>query len=148
MTLHGWKNLMSVLLTGGTILAGVTLKGAQDAAKTPPFETIVKQTGGPELYGEYCAVCHGKDARGNGPMAKELKTKVPDLTKIAKQNGGKFPFDKVEGIIGGTTLENTAHGNREMPIWGPVFSQIEWEKDLGKVRINNLTRYLQSLQVK
>ncbi len=139
---------MSVFLAGGAILAGVMLKGAQDPVKTPAFETIVKQTGGPELYGEYCAVCHGKDAYGNGPMAKELKTKVPDLMKLAKQNGGKFPLDKVEGIIAGTALENTAHGNRDMPVWGPVFSQIEWEKDLGKVRINNLARYLQSLQIK
>ena len=81
-------------------------------------------------------------------MVKQLKPKVPDLTTIAKRNGGKFPLEKVQAIIEGTTTGESAHGTREMPIWGPVFSQIEWEQDLGKVRINNLARYLESLQVK
>ena len=158
MTVRGTKSLMSVVLAGATILAGATclVSGywvntplvAQEPAKNPPFETIVKQTGGPELYAEYCAVCHGKSAKGNGPMAKQLKAKAPDLTTIAKRNGGRFPLDRVQAIIEGTAIGEGAHGSREMPIWGPVFSQIEWEKDLGKVRINNLARYLDSLQVK
>ena len=66
--------------------------GGPRAGQNPPFETIVKQPGGPQLYAAYRAVCHGKDARGNGPMAKQLKAKVPDLTNIAKRNGGEFPF--------------------------------------------------------
>ncbi len=152
MTLPGTKTLMPVVLAGAACLAAGYRVGtplmAQEPAKNPPFETIVKQTGGPELYNAYCAVCHGKDAKGNGPMAKQLKAKVPDLTTIAKRNGGKFPFEKVQAIIAGTETGESAHGTREMPIWGPVFSQIEWEKDLGKVRINNLARYLETLQVK
>jgi len=151
MTPHGTKDLMFVVLAAGTVLAVnwvATALAGQEPAKNPPFETIVKQTGGPELYAEYCAVCHGKDAKGNGPMAKQLKSKVPDLTTMAKRNGGKFPIERVQAIIAGTEWSESAHGTREMPIWGPVFSQIEWEKDLGKVRINNLARYLQSLQVK
>jgi mono/diheme cytochrome c family protein len=152
VTLRGTKSLMFVVSAGVTSLVvahwlPVPLV-AQEPAKNPPFETIVKQTGGPELYAAYCAVCHRKDAKGNGPMAKQLRPKVPDLTTIAKRNGGKFPLEKVQAIIGGTTTEESAHGTRQMPIWGPVFSQIEWEKDLGKVRINNLARYLESLQVK
>lgn len=143
---------MSVVLACAACLAAgywaATPLAAQEPAKNPPFETIVKQTGGPQLYAAYCAVCHGKDARGNGPMVKQLKPKVPDLTTIAKRNGGKFPLEQVQAIIAGTATGESAHGTREMPIWGPVFSQIEWEQDLGKVRINNLARYLQSLQVK
>ncbi len=152
MTLRGTKSLMFVVLTGATgLVVGNRLPVplvAQEPAKNPPFETIVKQTGGPELYAAYCAVCHGKDATGNGPMARHLKAKVPNLTVLAKRNGGKFPLEKVQAIIAGTATEESVHGTREMPIWGPVFSQIEWEKDLGKVRINNLARYLESLQVK
>lgn len=150
--------LLSILLTGVTILAGGAClvagnwvgdpRAARDSAKNPPAATAVRQAGGLELYGAYCAVCHGKDAKGNGPMAKQLKPKVPDLTGIAKQNGGKFPLESVQAIIDGTSLAQTAHGTRDMPIWGPVFSQIEWEQDLSKVRINNLARYLETLQVK
>jgi len=33
-----------------------------------------------------CAVCHGKEARGNGPLAKLLTVKTPDLTKLSKNN--------------------------------------------------------------
>jgi mono/diheme cytochrome c family protein len=158
MTLPGTKSPIFVVPAGVAIVAAATCLAvsgwlatplfAQASAKNPPFETIVKQTGGPELYAAYCAVCHGRDGKGNGPVAKQLKPKVPDLTTIAKRNGGRFPMDKVQAIIAGTATGDSAHGSREMPIWGPVFSQIEWEKDLGKVRINNLARYLESLQVK
>ncbi|MGA7413683.1 MAG: cytochrome c [Bryobacteraceae bacterium] len=151
MTLPGTNRPMSVVLAGAIILAGYwvgTPLLAEEPPKNPPFDTIVRQTGGPQLYVAYCAVCHGKDARGNGPMVKQLKPRVPDLTTISKRNGGKFPLEKVQAIIAGTASGDSAHGTREMPIWGPVFSQIEWEQDLGKVRINNLARYLESLQVK
>ena len=29
---------------------------------------------GKDLYNNYCAVCHGNDGSGNGPLADELKT--------------------------------------------------------------------------
>src|SRR3974377_2575154 len=54
----------------------------------------VRQTGavsGKELYLDHCAVCHGVDGKGNGPAAPALKTAPPDLTLLAKNNGGKFP---------------------------------------------------------
>ena len=101
---------------------------------------------GEDLFLYYCASCHGKDGRGQGPVVKELKKPVPDLTLIAKRNGGRFPLKRIENIIAGTELSGTAHGTREMPIWGPVFGQIEWDRDMGQVRLNNLARYLEGIQ--
>jgi len=74
-----------------------------------------------------------------------LKPKVPDLTVLAKNNRGKFPEDRVRKTIMGDDAV-AAHGSREMPVWGPVFHQIEEDVDWGQVRLTNLTQYLKSIQ--
>jgi hypothetical protein len=43
---------------------------------------------------------------------------------------------------------SAGHGTREMPVCGPIFSQVDRDQDLGRVRIDNLARYLESLQTK
>jgi hypothetical protein len=42
-----------------------------------------------------------------------------------------------------------AHGNKDMPVWGPVFLQMGTH-DAAQVqlRIRNLTKYLESIQQK
>ena len=84
---------------------------------------------------------------GDGPVASALKGKVPDLTTLARRNGGKFPAVRVRGIIAGDK-RYAAHGSREMPVWGPIFHQIEYDRDLGYVRLQNVTEYLGSIQQK
>ena len=81
-------------------------------------------------------------------MAAMLKSAVPDLTHIAMRSGGKFPLARVQRIISGEEQLPSGHGTREMPVWGPVFSQVAWDQDLGRVRIDNLARYLETLQAK
>src|ERR1700683_1638348 len=58
---------------------------------TEQLESLIYSVKGPDLFRVYCAVCHGSDAKGNGPLASGLKAKVPDLTVLAKTNGGQFP---------------------------------------------------------
>ena len=41
---------------------------------------------------------------------------------------------------------SASHGSREMPIWGPIFHQIESDVDRGNVRLENLVKYLESIQ--
>ena len=104
---------------------------------------------GPTLYKHHCAACHGADAKGGGPTAAVLKISVPDLTLISRRNKGKFPAPVIEKIINGEMAVVTpAHGSRQMPIWGPVFSQVEWDQNLGKIRVHNLVKYIESLQRK
>ncbi len=71
-------------------------------------------------YEGACAVCHGLTGKGNGPFMGQLATRVPDLTVLARNNGGVFPFDRVYQSIDGRQ-ELKAHGTREMPIWGRSF---------------------------
>lgn len=87
-------------------------------------------------------------AKGDGPMATALKTQPPDLTRIAVRNHGKFPLERVVKIISGEGGTLRAHGTRDMPIWGPFFSRIENDQDVGPVRVDNLARYLRQIQTK
>jgi mono/diheme cytochrome c family protein len=63
-----------------------------------------------------CASCHGADAKGNGPMGELLRRSPPDLTQLAKKNGGVFPMTRLFDVIEGGSVPS--HGTRDMPIWG------------------------------
>jgi len=104
-------------------------------------------TKGPVLYRAYCAVCHGKDGKGGGPAASALKTAPTDLTQLAKSHGGKFPLGTVRQALGGGT-STPAHGSEEMPIWGPIFRAMTPDQNIAKLRVDNLLRYLESIQEK
>ena len=134
-------------IAGGSFLIGPT--SAQNPKSPAPKEPdLISSIQGPALFEAYCAVCHGKNAKGGGPMAKSLKVAPPDLTRIAMRNGGTFPRMRVDRIISGEEPLSAGHGTREMPVWGPIFSRVQSDKDLGPVRVDNLARYLESIQVK
>src|SRR5687768_2134648 len=92
-------------------------------------QRLILSLDGAELFRTHCAVCHGKDATGAGPAASALRKKVPDLTKISQRHRGEFPLAEVQLTISGDVVPSPAHGSREMPIWGPIFSQIAWDQD-------------------
>jgi hypothetical protein len=51
-----------------------------------------------------------------------LKTRPTDLTVLAKNNNGVFPYNAVYEIIDGRNSTISSHGTREMPIWGYRFT--------------------------
>ncbi len=132
------------------VLASVAVATAQEA-KTEVKRAPAPQTSpasGKEMFLSYCASCHGKDAKGDGPAAASLKALPADLTGLAKRNGGKYPADKVTSILRGQA-NLVPHGDQEMPVWGPVFWRMSGgHEEVVQVRIANLNRYLESLQVK
>ncbi len=99
---------------------------------------------GPEMFRAYCAVCHGADGRGGGPAADSLTKRPADLTQLSRKAGGKFPIHRVMNVIQGNDVV-AAHGSRDMPIWGSVFRTLG-DSATVKIRIDNLTVFLQSLQ--
>ena len=111
--------------------------------KYPPVGSV----DGPAIFRGYCAPCHGVDGKGRGPAAPALNSKVADLTLLTKRAKGEFPRDRVRNILEGTQTP-AAHGSHEMPVWGPVFHQIDADQDLGSVRVQNLVAYIESLQRK
>ena len=127
--------------------AGSALQEPQSKAQEKASVRLIHSVKGPDLFYSYCASCHGTDGKGSGPVAPALVSKVPDLTTIAERSGGIFPEQRVRKIIAGDEIF-MSHGSREMPVWGPVFHQVEEDRDLGEVRLQNLTKYLESIQRK
>jgi mono/diheme cytochrome c family protein len=112
----------------------------------PQEPKLIESIQGADLYKTYCASCHGQDAKGGGPMAGSLKAAPADLTRIAIRNHGVFPTVRMQKMISGEDQPSSGHGTREMPVWGPIFSKVTRDVDLGRVRIDNLVRYLRSIQ--
>jgi len=141
------KIVLSLTLFGAVLFLW-PLGSSPKQPSNPETVRLIDSIQGPALYKEYCAVCHGSDGKGGGPMAQSLKVRPMDLTRISARNGGNFPMARIEGIISGEEPLSASHGTKEMPVWGPIFSQIAWDQDLGRVRIDNLARYLREMQVK
>jgi mono/diheme cytochrome c family protein len=105
-----------------------------------------------------CADCHNADAKGNGPLAKNLTKIPPDLTRIRERAGGVFDEKAVYDWILGLKMSD-AHGSREMPIWGDwlMDEAVEDSTSLDAARaaekeieqrIMAIVEYLKSLQMK
>lgn len=131
------------------ILAISAAAASQDkpqVVKRPPPTVDVADAQG--MFREYCASCHGLTGKGDGPAAAALKTVPADLTRISARNDGKFPMNKIRRYIEGLD-ELTAHGSREMPVWGSVLrSPGGGGQSEVQLRIENLTKYLESIQQK
>lgn len=138
---------MRYALLGGALLFAILTVVASDhktgnQAQFPP--TYVPS--GQEIYQQFCAACHGLDAKGNGPTASRLKTAPPDLTTLAKRNMGKFPYDYVDSVLR-FGPGPSAHGSADMPTWGPIFQIIDKNNERAvRQRIKNVSDYLASLQ--
>jgi mono/diheme cytochrome c family protein len=103
---------------------------------------------GKVMFKQYCAACHGADAKGRGPATPTLNMRVPDLTTLSKRRGGKFPLDYVEGVLR-FGPGSSSHGSAEMPVWGPIFQYLEnYNEAAVRQRIRNLCDYLESIQEK
>jgi mono/diheme cytochrome c family protein len=104
--------------------------------RTPSW--AAEANSGQAFYLKYCASCHGMDGKGNGPVAKDLKVEVPDLTALKKNNKGVFPLARVISSIDGTRKVR-GHGEATMPVWGEVFKE-----ELKEKRYPELTRLLKT----
>jgi mono/diheme cytochrome c family protein len=136
----------SVLFVFASALALSLLAQAPAPKKASAHDTPAAS--GAEMYQSYCASCHGPRGLGAGPVAQYLKTPVPDLTTLTRQNKGVFPTQRVAQVIRGEVDVKT-HGIREMAVWGPFFlSQKNTQEAVVQARVVNLSSYLESLQVK
>jgi len=129
---------------------GLMLRAQEQAGKTIEHVPMrsTSAASGKEMFNAYCAVCHGREGKGNGPAADALKTPPADLTVLSKDNGGKYPALKVSSAIRGD-VNVPAHGNQEMPMWGRLFESVSGGHESEVVqRIANLNHYVESLQVK
>jgi mono/diheme cytochrome c family protein len=135
--------LLSILVFLSTF---TTWAEAQEHAKSENTVPAVTATAaGQETFRSYCTSCHGKNGKGNGPDAASLKKQPPDLTLLAKKNGGKFPAATVSSVIRGTDFitDHTAQG---MPVWGDAFRAVNHDEIMVGLKIQNLTLFIESIQ--
>jgi mono/diheme cytochrome c family protein len=125
---------------------GLGLAG-QQTGRTPPPLLIPSLTGG-DLFRFYCASCHGRQGKGDGPMVSALNRRPPDLTIIARRNGGQFPTDQVERFVTGAREPTLAHGSAEMPVWGPIFQALDPHDRMNRIRIENVVAFIESIQTR
>ena len=140
---------IDVLIVLLIIMVTVGAAASQTAAVPSGGERAsVDPTSGKQLYGAYCALCHGPEGKGGGPFSPQLKVWPPDLTQLLKGNHGLFPEMRVKESIDGE-FGKASHGSSEMPIWGPVFRSLaHGRRDSAQVRMNSLVKYLESIQEK
>ncbi len=137
-----WSPLFLYLL----LLPVVLLPAARKQEKTIPSTSSTVE--GAKIFQYRCAVCHGIDGRGHGPDSVVLTHQVPDLTLISQRSAGKFPYQRVKDAIVGEKTGLLSQRNREMPIWGPIFHEVESDQDWGEVRLEAVTKHVESIQQK
>ncbi len=133
---------MKTVLKTLAALAGLTLAGGC---------TTEGDVSGRALFTDNCAVCHGRKADGNGPLADKLEIRPANLSELALNNGGVFPADDTIAKVHG--YSNSDHF-ADMPEFGSVFTgpEVMWETADGAripttQNMVSLVRYLESLQV-
>lgn len=138
--------LKSLLATATIGILAVTVTLADQSKKVVIPAKPTAANNGHQMYTSYCAPCHGQDGKGNGPVAAAMKSQPTDLTQLMRNNHGKYPDTHVVSVLEfGSEL--SAHGSATMPVWGPIFGNMNrthlQEKQL---RISNLAHYLESIQ--
>ena len=133
----------------------------QEPTPTPappvPAAEILQKAVGPDqgeasegevIYMRYCAACHGRSLKGDGPVAPGLVNKPIDLTLLAAKNGGVFPFEKVAAMIDGRKTTRM-HGTPDMPVWGEVFAiTAGTDAPTAEAAVKRITHYVWANQAK
>ena len=143
---------MRQLRTGTSLLAraavplALLVAAAMVWAQAPAQPDKAAAEKGAIVYVRYCVSCHGKAARGDGPLAADLRVPVPDITTLAARNGGRFPQQRVQHIVESGELLR-GHGTPDMPAWGDAFKRTAGiDAATPEAAIRNVTHYIWSLQ--
>jgi cytochrome c len=130
------------------LLVGLSHPGSSaQITGSPNPRLVISSMYGPDLFQFYCSACHGRDGKGGGPVAPNLKVAPADLTTLALHRGGVFPKARVEALVtGGGDPPAVAHGSKEMPVWGPIFQALDPSDAMNRIRIANIVEYLESIQ--
>ena len=67
------RSLKQIGTVGGFFLVIISGSAQTKNAQPPETTNLIESIQGSALYSAYCALCHGKDGRGEGPLAKSLR---------------------------------------------------------------------------
>jgi mono/diheme cytochrome c family protein len=133
----------------GCVLSAAVAFTASTAFAQQTAEAVAVGSDGGSIYRTYCAVCHGKGGKGDGPLADDLRFRPSDLTTFAKRGGGKYDAPKMYRIVDGRDPVQ-GHGGPDMPVWGDAFKRTSegYSEEKVKARIEALVGYLRDIQAK
>ena len=137
-----------IVVVWGVATAGLLMAGlGPSPSPSPTAADQPQEESGAVIFSRYCTSCHGKEAKGDGPLARSLRVAPADLTGLARRNHGKFDAQKVARIIDGRDSV-ASHGDSDMPVWGDAFKRSSEGYSEAKVkqRIQSLVEYLRSVQ--
>ena len=148
--------MMKILITILGTVALLTSAGHAVATTVIREEPLdwqqIANMDGDAVFQNLCASCHGVGGNGNGPAASVIDKDVPDLTRLAANNGGEFSHNAVERSISGNS-RNVKHGGIDMPAWEQQFKYVQtgWSsfqrEAYARKRIHQLAEYIESIQV-
>ena len=79
------------------------------------------------------------------------RDEVPDLTRLSRENGGKFPVEEIHKVVDGRSQSRWHQRRRDMPYWGEVFA-LEEENPASKAKVETriaaIVDYIRGLQEK
>jgi mono/diheme cytochrome c family protein len=73
-----WRRRLSLLATL-LLLSGVARGVTAQEGINPIPADAASMARGQEIYAQYCAICHGLQGRGDGPLARTLVPRPADL---------------------------------------------------------------------
>ncbi|WP_146590002.1 c-type cytochrome [Puniceibacterium confluentis] len=118
-----------------------------------PRDSMPQPSDGRALFQQNCSVCHGADARGDGPMARAMVKAPKDLTLISVRHRDRFPRAKVMSTIDGYARSTRLDGPG-MPEFGGLLQGdlVPYDSGDGKMtptprKLVALAEYLESIQV-
>ena len=136
---------MRTVLGGMAAILALALTAAAQTVVPREQPLVIKSMAGADLYKFYCSTCHGADAKGR-PAASSEQPAAPDLTTLARRNGGVFPRTRVVDVLRNGVGSPASHGPLGMPVWGAIFRGLEPDDAHTAIRIENLVDYLQARQ--
>ena len=106
---------------------------------------------GKQMYLRYCSACHGPGGKGDGVVSQLMRPQPTDLTQLAKNADGKYPFNRVMRVIDGKDTVR-AHGDPDMPVWGELLADEEGHtpqrNTVVRGKVVQITQFVETLQEK
>ncbi len=73
------KRLLAALLAVGLVSPGLVSRVSAQATVNPIPPEDASLAGGQDIYAQYCAVCHGVQGRGDGPLSRTMVPRPADF---------------------------------------------------------------------
>ncbi|HEU5235993.1 MAG TPA: c-type cytochrome [Pyrinomonadaceae bacterium] len=137
-----------MILLNASLFTALSVTGPQNENERKLAPKPPSAAAGQETFLKYCASCHGKTAKGDGPAGFVFSTPPSDLTTLSKRHQNKFPAGYV-GVVLTFGMPFASHGSEDMPVWGSRFKTLDPIHDpTGQQHIDDVVAYIRLLQLK